>query len=216
MAEIVICARGGGRAKSRCAEVLGPADRARLTELMLEDMIEAVGRTRGATRLWVVTPTPSLAGLAAARGAEVIRQGEDGDLNAAFALGLAEIGERAPYESVALLPGDLPLLQAADLEAALTLSITHAVVLAPAMADGGTGAIVLRSGARLPLSFGRNSFANHAASADRLGLSRAVVIATSLMLDLDRPADLPAVLSLGAGTRTAAFLHERLPSRLTS
>ena len=216
MVEVVIGVRGGARAKSRCAEVLGGDDRTRLTELMLEDMIDAFDRTAGANRLWVVTPTPDLASLAAARGAEVIHQAEGGDLNAAFELALAEISERAPYDSVALLPGDLPLLQPADLEAAFTLSRTHAVVLAPALADGGTGAIVLRAGARLPLSFGQSSFARHAADADLLGLTRAVVIATSLALDLDRPSDLAAVLALGAATRTAAFLSARLPKRLIS
>jgi 2-phospho-L-lactate/phosphoenolpyruvate guanylyltransferase len=215
MVEVVIGVRGGPHAKSRCGEVLTPDDRARLTEAMLEDMIEAVAGAPAIGRLWVVTPTPELARLAASRGAEIIHQPQDGDLNDAFALALAEIGERAPYDSVALLPGDLPLLQPADLEAAFTLSRTHAVVLAPALADGGTGAIVLRAGVQLPLFFGRDSFARHAAAADRLGLSRAVVIATSLTLDLDRPSDLHAVLTLGATTRTAAFLRTRLPKHLT-
>ena len=221
MAQVVIAVRGGPTAKSRCETALTPAQRARLVEAMLEDMIEAAAGAPGVRQLWVVTPTHALASLAEERGARVVRQTGERGLNAGFAQALAAIEGEAPYEPVALLPGDLPLLKPGDLEAALVLARTHDVVLAPAIADGGTGAVVMRAGVRLPPSFGPDSFARHAAIADDLGLSRAVVMATSLGLDLDLPADFAAVLALGPATRTARQLRawgrgERIAPRSSS
>ena len=210
MAQVVIGVRGGPSSKSRCAEALAPGARARLCEAMLEDMTDAVRRTPGVRQLWVVTPTPALAALASARSAKVIVQRGERGLNAAFALALGAVADEAPYEPVALMPGDLPLLQPDDLEAALTLARTHDVVLAPALADDGTGLVAMRAGVRLPLSFGPASFARHLADTEALGLSRAVVRATSLGLDLDRPSDFEAVLELAPASRTAALLRSEL------
>jgi 2-phospho-L-lactate guanylyltransferase len=213
MAQVVIATRGGPDSKTRCAGVLSAADREALTQAMLTDMLVAVAGCREVTGTWVVTPTPGLAALAAARGARVVRQGVPAGLNAAFALAAAEVRERAPYDAVMLMPGDLPELRSSDLDAAALLARTHAVVLAPAL-DGGTGLLGLSAGVRLAPGFGPDSFARQAAAAARRGLSVAVVAATSLRQDVDRPEDLRRVLAQGLGARTAALLGERLaPAR---
>jgi 2-phospho-L-lactate guanylyltransferase len=209
MSQVVIAARGGAEAKSRLAGVMSPAERSALTEHMLADMLVAVAQTPGVSAVWVVTPTDAIAAMAVAYGARVIRQTEPSGLNAAFDLAHRTIAERAPYAAIGMLVGDLPLLAASDLEAALSLARTHAVVLAPALADGGTGAIVLRAGARIGFAFGADSFNRHAAAARQAGHTLAIVEAMSLGLDVDRPDDLAAVIARGPGTRTAAFLSDR-------
>ncbi|HEX4179994.1 MAG TPA: hypothetical protein VHY32_04325, partial [Caulobacteraceae bacterium] len=72
MAQAVIAVRGGRTAKSRCAGTLSGADRARLTAVMLEDMLAALARCEEVAQAWVVTPTPDLAALARAHGARII------------------------------------------------------------------------------------------------------------------------------------------------
>jgi 2-phospho-L-lactate guanylyltransferase len=209
MTQVVIAVRGGANAKSRCAAVLSPAERDELTAVMLADMLAALSRTRRVAAVWVVTPTPSLGRLAAAAGARVISQSAPGGLNPAFRLALAEIADRAPYAATALLPGDLPLLMPNELEAAIALSRSHQVVLAPSR-DGGTGALLLRAAPTLEPAFGVDSFARHTAAARRQGLSLGVIKATSLSLDADQPEDLLAIIDQGPQTGTAAFLRERL------
>ena len=210
-AQIVIAARSGAEAKTRLSGVMSAPDRAALTETMLADMLDALAARIGS--VWVVTPTDALAHLAVRRGARVLRQTEATGLNGAFELALRFLDARAPYDPVALLVGDLPLLAASDLEAAVSLARAHDVVLAPAFADGGTGAVVLRAGVRLALAFGGDSYRRHVAGARRQRLSTAVVEANSLGLDVDRPEDFRAVLTRGPGTRTAAFLRARLRER---
>jgi 2-phospho-L-lactate guanylyltransferase len=214
MAQVVIAARGGAEAKSRCGDLLSPANREALTAVMLEDMLAAIAGCAGVSGIWVVTPTPSLASLAANHGARVVRQGEPAGLNAAFAVAAAVVRERAPYEAVMLMPGDLPALDANDLAAATLLARSHAVVLAPAL-DGGTGLLGLRAGVALAPAFGPASFARHAASAARQRLSVATLTATSLSHDVDRPADLLRLLAQRPDTGTAAFLRDRLRPKVT-
>jgi 2-phospho-L-lactate guanylyltransferase len=210
--ELVIAARGGPDAKSRCAPPLSPPDRAELTGRMLEDMLAAVRGAHGISRLWVVTPTAAIAELAESLGATLLRQPEPATLNGAFRAALAAIGETA---TVALLPGDLPLLAADDLEQAIALSQSHAIVLARST-DGGTGALLRAGDVRFDPDFGGASFERHAAQAARRGLSLAVLQAASLSLDLDGPEDFATVLAQAPGSRTAAFLRERAPLRIPS
>ncbi|MDB5451548.1 MAG: hypothetical protein JWO33_126 [Caulobacteraceae bacterium] len=213
MGQVVIAVRGGPAAKSRLAAVLGPEERATLTALMLHDMLDAVDRAPRVSGVWVVTPTAELAALARSLGVEVVEQLEPGGLNAAFRQALAVVGDAAPYDAVALLPGDLPLLEPGDLDAALALAEAHEVVLAPAM-DGGTGALVIRAGATFAPEFGADSFAVHQDQVHRRGLSLAVVDAMSLSRDLDRPEDVAFLLAAAPHGRTALYLSER-SARLT-
>ena len=210
MAQAVIAARGGVESKSRCADLLGPADREALTEVMLDDMLTAVARCPEVSATWVVTPTDSLASLAAGRGARVVRQPEPAELNAAFAMALAEVRERAPYEAVMLMPGDLAALDPPDLAAATLLARTHGVVLAPSH-DGGTGLLGLRAGVTLSPQFGPASFKRHAAAAAAQRYALSVLSARSFLQDVDRPEDLVRLLERGLGERTSAFVRERLP-----
>jgi 2-phospho-L-lactate guanylyltransferase len=214
MAQVVIAVRGGLDAKTRCAERLDGPDRARLTAVMLEDMLAAVSRCADVSATWVVTPTSELAKLAERSGARAILQegspkGVSG-LNAAFGQALALVSEQAPYDAVVLMPGDLPLLEPDDLGAAIRLLRTHGVVLAPSV-DGGTGLVGMRAGAGLAPAFGPDSFRRHAEDARASALSVAVVVAGSLSRDVDRPEDLVHLLLHGPTTRAGAFLLERLP-----
>lgn len=213
MAQVVIAVRGGPGAKSRLADILGPEERAVLTELMLRDMLEAVVRAPRVSGVWVVTPTASLAEIARSVNVRVIDQLEPGGLNAAFRQAQAKVADAAPYDAVALLPGDLPMLEPGDLDAALALAEAHEVVLAPAV-DGGTGALVIRAGVDFAPTFGEDSFAVHQDQIHRRALSLAVVDAMSLSRDLDRPQDVAFLLRTPPHGRAAAFLSER-SARLT-
>jgi 2-phospho-L-lactate guanylyltransferase len=215
MAQVVIAVRGGRTAKSRCAGTLSGGDRARLTVVMLEDMLAALGRCEDVSQAWVVTPTPDLAAIARDHGARVISQLRAAGLNAALRLAIDKVCDTAPYDPLILMPGDLPLLQPDDLSAALLLARTHEVTLAPAL-DGGTGLLALRAGAVLAPTFGPRSFQRHAAAAARRGLSVAVIKADSLSRDVDRPDDLIDVMQCGSALRTATFLRERLKPRIRS
>jgi len=206
-ADVVIAVRGGPGAKSRLSGRLDPERREALVEAMLADMLMALAGCPAVLRTYVTTPTPSLARRAARAGAVVILERETGDLNAAFDHARRRIATAEPDATLVLLPGDLPRLDPAELEACLEEAGPDRVVLAPASADGGTGGLVLRADVPLPLAFGPGSFGKHLAAARTLGLAAQVVRVPSLGFDLDRPADLDAFLAMGGSGATADLLR---------
>ncbi|MDP1632674.1 MAG: 2-phospho-L-lactate guanylyltransferase [Caulobacter sp.] len=206
MAEVVIAVRGGPDAKSRCGGRLDPAQRAALTGAMLADMLEAALAAPGVGRVWVMTPTSELAAQAARAGAAIILEPRALGLSAAFEHARAAIARVRPGSVVALLPGDLPLLDPAELAALIAGHREGEVILAPAEGDGGTGAIVLTASAQFPFACGQDSLVRHAAAAAAAGFTPRVVVAPSLAFDLDRPADIETLLSRTGGARTRALL----------
>ena len=207
MVEVIIAVRGGPGGKTRCAGALGADGPSGLARAMLTDMLSALARAPSVARVRVVTPTPELARLAETLGAEAILEDQAGGLNAAFDLGRALT---PPGALLMLLPGDLPLLSPRDIETAVATHTDEAVVLVPAVADGGTGAILLRAGIPLPLVFGADSFRRHLAAVQALGLTPRVFLSRGLGRDIDRPDDIAAVLTHPASGHTLAFLQDRL------
>ena len=205
-AEVVIAVRGGPHAKSRCRARLDRRQREALVEAMLCDMLQALAGCPAVRRVYVATPTAGLARLAAQAGALVILEHGPPDLNRAFSDARRRIAAATPAGVVALLPGDLPLLDPVELSACIAAARDGALVLAPARADGGTGAVVQRADLPLPLAFGPGSFRKHQLAAAALGLEARVIAAPSLGFDLDRPEDLDVLAAAGSG-RAAALLR---------
>jgi 2-phospho-L-lactate guanylyltransferase len=203
-AAVVIAVRGGPTAKSRCAAALTSGERRALVAAMLEDMLAAAMATHGVHAVTVITPTPALATLAKRRGARVLFELQAGGLNAAFDAAVETTGTAG--RTLLLLPGDLPLVRSGDLEPAIAAARQGAVVLAPSRADGGTGAIALPPGVRIPFQFGPDSFRRHGASTRAMGRAPHIIASGPLGYDIDRPEDLERVL-LAPATHSAAVLR---------
>ena len=206
MAKVVIAVRGGADAKSRCRRMLSAAERADLAQAMLGDMIDAARRCARVTDVIVVTPTRAIAKFAGECGAIVFLEPAPLGLGPAFQRAGQRVARGNPRETLALLPGDLPLLAPSDLDRVLDAHHKGGVVIAPAFADGGTGAIVVEASARFDFSFGAGSFRRHLAAARRIGLRSRIVAAPTLSFDLDRPRDLARAERLG-NARTKLFVR---------
>lgn len=206
-AHAIIAVRGGHTAKSRLSGRLDGWQRAALVEAMLLDMLEILRSIQSIDKVWVVTPTPALANIAAEAGACIISDNGPGGLNSAFGQARDRISAEFPATATLLLPGDLPLLDANEVDALIRASSAHSIAIAPADYDGGTGALALPAQCSIPVAFGPDSFARHIAAAANHGFKTCIMQAPSLSLDIDRPADLDALLRQGATGRTGALLN---------
>ena len=70
-------------------------------------------------------------------------------------------------ESTLVIPGDIPLIQASELEQILDAAPGEGSVLVPAADGRGTNAIFRRPAGLFPLRFGNDSFKPHLAAAQR-------------------------------------------------
>ena len=183
--------------KSRLAAILSRAERAELTRALLERTLHVARDCGGFAGLLVVSRDDAVLALAAASGAQAVRE-RCADLNAA----LRQACEQARIEgadAALILPADLPYLTAGDIDLVLaSAQPTVDVVIAPSQ-DGGTNALLLRLPLRLPLCFGPDSFRRHQQAAAAAGLAVAVCTSPTLAFDLDRPEDLEVLRAGGTG-----------------
>ncbi|HEY3696664.1 2-phospho-L-lactate guanylyltransferase [Phenylobacterium sp.] len=206
MAEVLIAVRGGRDAKSRCCEFVDAQDRAAFVEAMLTDMLRAIARAGAITAVHVVTPTPEIADLARRFGANALLETRAAGVNAAFHVGRRHVAARDPGAAVVLLPGDLPGLEPAELDAVAARHAPGRIVMVRAAQDGGTGALAFEARVDLPLAYGPQSFERHLALARAAGLQPLIAEAPSLAHDLDRPGDLRAWLAHRPNGATAQLM----------
>jgi 2-phospho-L-lactate guanylyltransferase len=187
-------------AKSRLRGAVPAARHAELALAMVRDTAAAVVAGSAVRELLVVTDDPEAAAAVAALGARVVPDRPGGDLNAAMSYGADEVAGVSGHRAV--LAGDLPALRPDELDAALAGAAVRSFVADAA----GTGTVLLTAppGQKLDPHFGIGSARAHAGSG-------ALALAgewPGLRQDVDTPADLVAVLALGAGRHTRALLRD--------
>ncbi len=179
-------------AKQRLAAGLGGEQRRALAEAMVADVLEAIGAARTIERTIMVSGDPTAQELAAAIGAEVVPDPEDGGHSEAALAGIAR-AEVEGAECVVLLPGDCPLLDPRELDRLLTGVPERYVGIVPDRHGTGTNALVLSPPDAIVPAFGEGSRDRHVAAARAAGIPFEVEEVDSLGLDLDTPADVIAL-----------------------
>jgi 2-phospho-L-lactate/phosphoenolpyruvate guanylyltransferase len=185
------------RAKSRLSPVLSRLERGALTLAMLEDLLDQTLAIPG-WDTWVVSPDEVVLEIASRRGARPVAE-ERPSLSAAVRQ-VESLAIEREVSSLAILPGDLPLVSAPRLTEALrTLG---PVVLAPTRGGTGTSLLLRRPPRAIPSRFGPDSFRRHRALAEDRGLPVAVVRVSELSFDLDLPDDILTLLGTDRRGRT--------------
>lgn len=198
-------------AKQRLAPGMEAADRAILAEAMLADVLAALRRSTEIERVIVVSDEPGAAALAEAAGAEVIEDPADAGHSEATMLGVAA-ALAGGASCAALLAGDCPLLDPAELDTALAAVGGPSVTVIADRHGTGTNGLLLSPPDAIRPSFGPGSCERHLGIAADAGVPAKVTEAIpSMGLDLDTPDDLGALRQWlgrdpGAAPRTAEAL----------
>jgi 2-phospho-L-lactate/phosphoenolpyruvate guanylyltransferase len=190
-------------AKSRLAAVLSPVQRRTLMLAMLEDVLSTLLAAPALTRVLLLSRDEHARALAHSFGASLLDDPAH-DLNGALEHA-ARYAVREGAEALLIVPGDLPLLSAADIVA---LAAPHPDVIIAPSRDGGTSAMRLRPPDALPFLFGPHSCARHLAAARAHNLLVHTYRAPNATLDdIDTPDDLARLLRHGGHGATARMLR---------
>jgi len=193
---IIVPHRGLEAAKTRLAPSLSPEERVMLASQLLQRVLKVARQVTD--DVVVISPSRPLAEIVEPSGARLVVQ---------RGMGLNEGLEQARFDALVedvdtliILHGDLPNLQASDvevLEAALPGGDEPAVAIAPDRAGTGTNGLVLRPPGVIRFRFGVGSFAAHLEEVARAGVPLVAVNRAGLAFDLDTPEDLARWLALG-------------------
>jgi 2-phospho-L-lactate guanylyltransferase len=184
-----------GAAKQRLLDGLDRRQRAAIVRGMLDDVLSAIGRADGIERVIVVTGegrAERIALRAAQRlttPIEVLRDPVDRGHSEAATLGIVR-ARALGAGCVALLPGDCPLLEATELDAALARMRPGRVSVVPDRHGSGTNGVIMAPPDAIGPAFGPGSRERHVDRARRAGHEAVVDELPSLALDLDTPDDL--------------------------
>jgi 2-phospho-L-lactate guanylyltransferase len=177
------------RAKSRLARALKADQRAALARSVFARTLDVLASVDRIEQTLVVSSDLTVHDIARAKGALTLAETEPG-LNVALSQACAFASSRGA-SGVLIVPTDLPLLTAHDVESLIDLAGEPAcLVIAPDRHDEGTNALLLRPPHVIQPAFGPSSFEVHQARATALGISVHIYRSPTLSLDIDRPSDL--------------------------
>ena len=195
--------KGAAGAKRRLASTLSEAERKGLVLAMVRDVLQALASAPGLAGVVLASRDYIACELAEEFGAEVF-QDTASDLSGAVVQASAYVAARGASGTL-FVPGDVPLIQPADIAA--VLDGHERVTLVPDAYDVGTNAAASSPPNAFEYLFDGKSFKPHVASAARAGIEARVVRRAAFGLDVDTAEELVAVARHGAGTRTGKFLH---------
>jgi 2-phospho-L-lactate guanylyltransferase len=213
---ILIPVKNLANAKQRLAPALEQEERTALATAMLKDVFEAVASWARRPQVTVVTGDAEARSLARQCGFELLDDPEEA--------GESEAVERATHaleaqgaKSLLVIPGDIPLVAAAELEAIYAAAPPAGAVLVPSRDGRGTNAALRQPASLFPLRFGNDSFLPHRATATAAGLPLVVLSLPGIALDVDTPQDLAALVAAPGQRRSQRLTREwKLDQRLAA
>jgi 2-phospho-L-lactate/phosphoenolpyruvate guanylyltransferase len=204
---ILIPVKNLSAAKQRLAAVLDQPARTELAQAMLHDVVATIAAWPRRSPCALVTGDPFAIELARRYALEIIpdhtNPGETGAIDMATRLCLLR-----GWDSTLVIPADIPLIQASELDQILDCAPAEGSVLAPAADGRGTNAAFRRPANLFPLRFGNDSFKPHLAAARATGKECIVLQLPGIAIDVDNPEDLQRLLAQPGETRSQSLLRQ--------
>jgi 2-phospho-L-lactate guanylyltransferase len=198
-------------AKQRLGGRLSPELRLALTRTMLDAVVDALRKSCSVDRIAIASAERDTI------AAEFpVLPDRGGGLNAVLEDARRSLVARGADELL-VLPADLPLIEAAEIDAVVESGRRGGFALGADDAGLGTNALFLRTSAAFRFQFGADSRARHLEEAMRIGYMPAEMSLPGISFDVDEPQDLerllaaddPRYLFLNAGPGGNAWLMQR-------
>ena len=174
---------------------------------MLHDVLTALHGWKDRPPVALVTSDPYAVKLAAEYEFEIIPDPDNPGETGAIEMATRICVERGA-DSTLVIPSDIPLIQAWELEEILKQAPAEGSVLVPAADGRGTNAAFRRPANLYPLRFGNDSFKPHHAAAKATGKPCIVLNLSGIAVDVDNPSDLQELISLPGETSAQALARK--------
>lgn len=186
---VVVLVKDFDSAKQRLRPALGTRSRRALAR---RNAHLAVTAAAAGEHVLVVAGSDEVADLAAAWGADVLREPREDGQNVAAQRGIERAQARGAG-AVLLLSSDLPLVTPVSVVQLLRAAARHSppvAVAVPAIGRGGTNALYLCPPDAIGLHFGDDSLTRFQEDAEARRVQYVVYHSDAMALDIDEPSDL--------------------------
>jgi 2-phospho-L-lactate guanylyltransferase len=204
---ILVPVKNLANAKQRLASLLDQSTRTELAQAMLFDVLEAVSQCKSRSEVGLVTTDVFAIKLGRHFGFQVIPDHANSGETHAIAMA-TQFCEAHGSKSTLVIPGDIPLIQASELDQILDAAPDEGSVIVPAADGRGTNAILRRPVGLFPLHFGNDSFKPHLAAARATNKPCVVISLPGIALDVDNPSDLKQLASEPGETRSQQLVRQ--------
>ena len=203
---ILVPVKNLSKAKQRLAAVLDQRARTELAQAMLHDVAASIASWDRRPDAALVTSDEFAIEIARRYDFEIIpdpaNPGETGAIETA-----TRVCSERGIDFTLVIPADIPLIQASELEEILAHAPAEGSVLVPAADGRGTNAAYRRPPNLFPLRFGNDSFKPHFAAARASGKSCVVLQLPGIALDVDNPADLQQLMAQTGNTSAQSLIR---------
>jgi 2-phospho-L-lactate/phosphoenolpyruvate guanylyltransferase len=203
---ILIPVKNLSAAKQRLAGALDQSSRTELAQAMLHDVCSELALWKARPDCAFVTSDSFAIELAEQYDFKIIpdrtNPGETGAIEMATSLCVAR-----GIKWTLVIPADIPLIRAGEVEQILAHAPAEGSVLAPAGDGRGTNAAFRRPAGLFPLRFGNDSFKPHLAAAQATGQPCVVLQLPGIAIDVDNPEDLSQLITHEGQTRSQQLLR---------
>jgi 2-phospho-L-lactate guanylyltransferase len=204
---ILVPVKNLANAKQRLAPVADQSARTELAQAMLLDVLGTLATWGNPAEVSLVTSDPFALQLAQQFHFAVIS--DDANRSETDAIEMAtQVCESRGVHSTLVIPADIPLIEAWEVEEILEAAPPEGSVLVPAADGRGTNAAWRSPAGLFPLHFGNDSFKPHLVAARATQKPCVVLSLPGIALDVDSPSDL-AQLSAAPGETRAQQLIRR-------
>ncbi|MGH6631029.1 MAG: 2-phospho-L-lactate guanylyltransferase, partial [Burkholderiales bacterium] len=186
--------------------VLDAEERRALAEAMMEDVLKTLASWGVRPPVAIVTNDSQATALARRYGFDIIADPDNRGETDAIAMATGVAVERG-WTSTLVIPADIPLITAEELQSIVAAAPHQGTVLVPAADGRGTNAVLRRPAALFPLRFGNDSFLPHRRAAEATGKPLLVLDLAGIALDIDRLADLAELVARGGDRRSQRLLR---------
>lgn len=204
---ILVPVKSLANAKQRLASALDQPTRTELAQAMLFDVLETLATWTNRPEVGIVTSDAFAIELAQRFEFEVIPDNANRSETDAIEMA-TKVCESRHVDSTLVIPGDIPLINASELEKILEAAPGEGSVLVPAADGRGTNAAWRRPAGLFPLRFGNDSFKPHLTAARATQKQCVVLSLPGIALDIDNPSDLRQLAEAPGETRAQRLARQ--------
>lgn len=205
-AALLVPVKSMSNAKQRLADALDQPHRTQLADAMLRDALTAASGVTHRVNVFLVTGDAAAQSLAREFGFDVIEDLRNESETAAIEMATAWCEDRG-YDTTVVIPGDIPLVTSAELNAVLNAAPAEGALFVPAYDRRGSNCVVRRPANLIPLRFGNDSFLPHCEAVRQTGKPLVILELPGIGLDIDQPHELDLLLQRDGDTHAQRLLR---------